>query len=215
MTGKMLGTRLKRIGAAVLLTMVALAGNAQAACVSKTVSGSEKAIPLKGLNQSLLNQSVVSRINLERCKRGLPALATASGLKKQAARHSTWMARNQRLSHKASGSFNRTLKDRLRASGVKFRTGAENIGQVHLYGIDGKRFMIRSSSDCHFTSGGRRIGRHSYRSLAGFIVQKWMDSPSHRKNILSRNLRFSGVGAGVQPSSKHCGAVFVTHIFAG
>ena len=164
----------------------------------------------------MLDKAVVARVNAERCRRGLPALTTASGLRKQAARHSQWMARSQKLSHKASGSFNRSLTDRLRASGVKFRTGAENIGWVHLYGIDGSRFMIRSSEQCHFTTnGGRRIGRHSYNSLANLIVRKWMESPGHRKNILRKNLRYSGVGAGVQPASKYCGSVFLTHIFAG
>lgn len=212
----MRGIILKALGVAAILSLTALPQAATAACAAKEVSGAEKAIPVKGLNQSLLDKAVVARVNAERCRRGLPALTTASGLRKQAARHSQWMARSQKLSHKASGSFNRSLTDRLRASGVRFRTGAENIGWVHLYSIDGNRFMIRSSDQCHFTtSGGRRIGRHSYNSLASLIVRKWMESPGHRKNILRRNLRYSGVGAGVQPASKYCGSVFLTHIFAG
>ncbi|MCK8464007.1 CAP domain-containing protein [Aliiroseovarius sp. S1339] len=212
----MLGKTLKTLGAAVLLSLASLSVAAAASCTVPKISGAEKAIPIKGLNQTLLDKSVAARVNAERCRRGLPALAPASGLRKQAARHSKWMARSQKLSHKASGAFSRTLKDRLRASGVRFRTGAENIGWVHLYGIDGNKFMIRSSQQCHFTTnGGRRIGRHSYNSLASLIVRKWMESPGHRKNILARKLRYGGVGAGVQPGSKYCGSVFLTHIFAG
>lgn len=212
----MFGNTLKTLSVATLLSLAALPGTATAACSIKNVAGAEKAIPNKGLNQGLLDRAVVARVNAERCRRGLPALTTASGLRKQAARHSQWMARSQKLSHKASGSFKRSLTDRLKASGVRFRTGAENIGWVHLYGIDGSRFMIRSSQQCHFTTnGGRRIGRHSYNSLASLIVRKWMESPGHRKNILRKNLRYSGVGAGVQPASKYCGSVFLTHIFAG
>lgn len=212
----MFGNTLRTLGVAALLSFAALPEAAAAACTVAKVAGAEKPIPNKGLNQGLLDKAVVARVNAERCRRGLPALTTTSGLRKQAARHSQWMARSQKLSHKASGSFNRTLTDRLRASGVRFRTGAENIGWVHLYGIDGNKFMIRSSQQCFFTTkSGRRIGRHSYNSLASLIVRKWMDSPGHRKNILGRKLRYSGVGAGVQPSAKYCGSVFLTHIFAG
>ena len=212
----MLGNALRTLSTAAILSVAAIVSPADAACSMKRVQGVEKAIPSKGLNQSLLDRAVVSRVNVERCKRGLSPLKPISGLRKQAAKHSTWMAQRQKLSHKASGSFNRSLSDRLKASGVRFRTGAENIGMVHLYGIDGRRFMIRSSDQCHFTGkGGRRIGRHSYDSLAKLVVRKWMESPGHRKNILGKKLRYSGVGAGVQPRSKHCGSVFLTHIFAG
>ncbi|UWQ14568.1 hypothetical protein K3556_01355 [Aliiroseovarius sp. M344] len=212
----MFGNVLKTLSVAALLSLANPTSAAATSCSVAKASGAEKVIPVKGLNQGLLDKAVVARVNAERCRRGLPALTTASGLRKQAARHSQWMARSQKLSHKASGSFNRSLTDRLRASGVRFRTGAENIGWVHLYGIDGNRFMIRSSEQCHFTTnGGRRIGRHSYNSLASLIVRKWMESPGHRKNILRKNLRYSGVGAGVQPGSKYCGSVFLTHIFAG
>ncbi|WP_371170850.1 CAP domain-containing protein [Aliiroseovarius sp. 2305UL8-7] len=212
----MFGTALKTLGVATAMSITLFASSADAACAVKRVQGVEKSIPNKGLNQALLEKAVVSRVNAERCKRGLNPLKPISGLRKQAAKHSTWMARSQKLSHKASGSFRRSLSDRLKASGVRFRTGAENIGMVHLYGIDGRRFMIRSSEQCHFTAkNGGRIGRHSYDSLAKLVVRKWMESPGHRKNILGKKLRYSGVGAGVQPRSKHCGSVFLTHIFAG
>ncbi|MHA6265365.1 CAP domain-containing protein [uncultured Aliiroseovarius sp.] len=207
---------LKSLSVFVLVAFAGLTGTAEAGCTIKKVAGAEKSIPVKGLNQSLLDRVIVERVNAERCRRGLPALTPTSGLRKQATRHSAWMARSQKLSHKANGTNRRSLTDRLRASGVRFRTGAENIGMVHLYGIDGRNFMIRSSEQCSFTTrDGRQIGRHSYNSLAKLVVRKWMESPGHRKNILARKMRYSGVGAGVQPRSGYCGAVFLTHIFAG
>ncbi len=209
-------TTLRSVAVALGISFMTFATTANASCAVKKISGAEKAITVNGLNQSLLNRAVIERVNAERCKRSLSPVKTAPGLREQATRHSTWMARHQKLSHKASGGFKRSLKDRLRASGVRFRTGAENIGWVHLYAIDGHNFVIRSSQKCHFiANGGRRVGRHSYNSLASLIVRKWMESPGHRKNILGKQLRYSGVGAGIQPGSQYCGSVFLTQIFAG
>lgn len=194
----------------------AFSTTADAGCSSKRVSGENKPVPAAGLNQALLDKLIIDQVNLERCRRGLSVLQLNTGLRTQAANHSKWMAQSQTLSHKARSGSAKRLKDRLRKSGVRFRTGAENIGMVPLYNIARKRFLIRSSSACQFTStNGHTLGRHSYRSLANLIVREWMASSGHRKNILSRKMRFAGSGAAVQPRAKHCGAVFLTQIFAG
>lgn len=201
---------------AATLVFLTFSNSADAACSIKRIAGENKSVPAGSLNQTLLDKLIVDQVNLERCRRGLPKLQLNSGLRKQATHHSNWMARAQKLSHKAGAGTARQLKDRLRGSGIRFRTGAENIGMVPLYDIAGKRFLIRSSFACQFTSNnGRVLGRHSYRSLANLIVREWMGSSGHRKNILSRKMRFTGSGAAVQPRAKHCGAVFLTQIFAG
>ncbi|WP_424941112.1 CAP domain-containing protein [Aliiroseovarius sp. S253] len=189
---------------------------AQAKCGVQRVAGAEKTISYKKLNQSLLDAAILAEVNFYRCKHGLSKLTPASGLRKQASKHSLWMARSGKLSHKATSGSSRTLSSRLKSSGQKFKTGAENIGVMRLYNIDGRRFLIRSSGKCVFTTpAGKPIGRHSYRSLAQLAVREWMESPGHRKNILRRNLRHTGAGGGIRPNSRHCGAVFLTQIFLG
>lgn len=211
---KLFNMKAAMLSAALLVSW--LPTTASASCATMKVAGAEKQISNKGLNQALLDRAIVSHVNIERCRRGLSALKTSAGLRKQAAGHSAWMARKQKLTHKATGSTRRSLKDRLKASGLKFRTGAENIGMVHLYGIDGRHFLIKSAQNCQFaTRDGRAIPRHTYDSLARLVVKKWMESPGHRKNILKRGLRYSGIGGGVQTKSDYCGSVFLTHIFAG
>lgn len=198
------------------LTIVVTPNSAHAKCAVQRVSGEEKIISSKRLNQAKLDAAILAQVNFYRCKHGLAKLAPASGLRRQASKHSVWMARSGKLSHKASGGSSRTLSKRLKSSGLKYKTGAENIGVMRLYNIDGRRFMIRSSGKCVFTTpSGKPIGRHSYRSLAQLAVREWMESPGHRKNILRRNLRHTGAGAGIRPNSRHCGAVFLTQIFSG
>lgn len=208
--------QLWRLILAASLTFLTFGGAADAACTFKRIAGESKSVPNGNLSQALLDKLIADQVNLERCRRGLPELKLNAGLRKYAANHAKWMAKTQKLSHNASQGPARRLKDRLRGSGIRFRTGAENIGMVPLYNIARKRFLIRSSSACQFTTkNGRVLGRHSYRSLANLIVREWMASSGHRKNILSRKIRFTGSGAAIQPHAKHCGAVFLTQIFAG
>ncbi|WP_432448304.1 CAP domain-containing protein [Aliiroseovarius marinus] len=201
--------------AAAALSVSLFAGQAHAACAVKHVPGSEKSISHKGLNQALLERAILANINAERCRRGLSPLASNAGLRKQAARHSAWMASARRLSHKATRG-NRSLNARLKASGMRYRAGAENIGVMNVYNIHGRHFMIRAASSCNFTTtSGQRINKHSYASLARLATRLWMESPGHRKNILKRNVSYSGIGGAIQPAAAHCGEVFLTHIFAG
>lgn len=189
---------------------------AQAKCSVQRVAGEEKPISYKQLNQALLDAAILAQVNFYRCKHGLPKLAAASGLRKQASKHSKWMAKAGKLSHQATSGTTRNLKGRLKSSGLKYKTGAENIGVMRLYNIDNRQFLIRSSGKCVFTTpSGQPIGRHSYRSLARLAVREWMESPGHRRNILRRNLRYTGAGGGVRPSAQYCGAVFLTQIFSG
>ncbi|MGM9402563.1 CAP domain-containing protein [Aliiroseovarius sp. KMU-71] len=189
---------------------------AQAKCSVQRVAGEEKSISYKQLNQAILDAAILAQVNFHRCKHGLPKLTAASGLRKQASKHSKWMAKSGKLSHQASSGTTRSLKGRLKSSGLKYKTGAENIGVMRLYNIDNRQFLIRSSGKCVFTTpSGQPIGRHSYRSLATLAVREWMESPGHRRNILRRNLRHTGAGAEVRPNSQYCGAVFLTQIFSG
>ncbi|KPN63897.1 hypothetical protein AKJ29_14535 [Aliiroseovarius crassostreae] len=54
-------------------------------------------------------------------------------MSKQALAHSKWMAKSRKLPHKRRT----TLMARLKGAGVRFKTGAENIGLFSLHRIDG------------------------------------------------------------------------------
>ncbi|MDA5095380.1 CAP domain-containing protein [Aliiroseovarius sp. KMU-50] len=196
---------------AATLTLASL-GAAEAGCKLQSVSGANASLPTKRVNVSLLNAAILSEVNYVRCKHGRAPLKAAKGMTKQADAHSKWMARAQRLTHKGRS----TLTGRLKGSGVRFRTGAENIGVFHVYRIDGVMTRDIDIRSCRIAyMDGSTVPRHSYASLAKMAVNYFMDSPKHRKNLLHRGVGLVGNGSGIDLKAKRCGKIYMTQIFAG
>lgn len=174
-------------------------------------------VPAKGINQSLLDEAIRVEVNYHRCRAGLPALGRAGpALVKQAEKHSRWMAKTQQLTHRSTVAGSATLKQRLKKAGLRFKTGAENIGMVHRYQIDNKRFKIVNSGACQFTTyQGQPLPAHSYASLARHVVNLWMNSPGHRKNILNRQVTKMSSAVAFDPNAQYCGRFWLTQKFVG
>ncbi len=202
------------VGAVVCLTLPSVA-DACSRAVSKAAT--QNVVPTGNINQTLLNEAVRAEVNFHRCRAGLPAVASAgASLTKEAHGHSRWMAKRQKLSHKSTVRGRSTLMQRFRATGLRFRTGSENIGMVHRYRIDSKRFQIVDASRCKFRlSNGQPLPAHTYASLARQIVDLWMSSPGHRKNILDRQARKVSAGVAFDPKAKYCGRFWLTQNFIG
>lgn len=82
-----------------------------------------------------------------------------------------------------------TLNKRL-TSGLKFKTRSENIGMVHWYQVDSKRFQIVNASQCKLQlSNGQPLPAHSDAILVRHIVDLWMNSPVHRKKTLDHSAK--------------------------
>lgn len=194
------------------LALVATLSTAEAGCRLQAVSGANQALPAKNVNLSLLNAALVAEVNYARCTKGLSALKGVAALSKQADGHSKWMARSRQLTHKGRNS----LGGRLKGSGVRFRTGAENIGVFHVYQIDGVMTRDVDIRNCRIVyMDGKTVPRHSYASLAKMSVRYWMASSKHRKNLLSRKIQLVGNGSGIDSKAARCGKIYMTQIFAG
>ncbi len=200
----------------VSLTIVLTVGAAQA-CSRKPVSGGAQLIDAsRKINQRLLDRAILSEVNYERCRAGLSPVRSEPRLIKAAAGHSAWMAKARRVSHKSTVSGRQTVRARIKRTGIKIRTGAENIGMVHRFKVDNVNFLIRNASSCQFaTHGGQPIPQHSYASLARTIVKFWMNSHGHRANILNRQVRMMGTAAALDKSAEYCGTYYITQDFAG
>jgi len=193
-----------------------LASGAEAGCRRPDLSRAKKEIPAGRIDQSLLDTAILAEVNYERCRHGLPKLAAEPRLRRTAERHSQWMASAKLVSHNSTVAGRRSLRDRLKGSGIKFRAGAENIGMLHYFQLDGQVFLVRNAAACEFASqGGTPLPRHSYQSLARSAVRYWMASPGHRKNILNRNVTMMGSAASVDHTASYCGTVYLTQNFAG
>ncbi|OYX42810.1 MAG: hypothetical protein B7Z02_10825 [Rhodobacterales bacterium 32-67-9] len=198
------------------MLLVTAAGSA-AACSRAAVPGAQAPIRAEGrIDQGLVDAAIRAEVNYHRCRAGLQPLAEAGGLRKVAGQHAKWMARAHRLSHRSKTPGQATPVARLKASGLRFRAGSENIGQIARFQIDGRSFRIADAAGCGFLGGdGRAIPPHSYASLARTIVNLWMESSAHRSNILDRKVSRLGSGVGFDAKAPYCGNYYVSQSFAG
>jgi uncharacterized protein YkwD len=209
--------RSARAAAAIAAIVVMSAASAASACSRVALGGTGAVInPGKGINAALIDAAILSELNYHRCEAGRSALEPNSGLRGIAATHADWMADTGTVSHDSRVAGQSTLRARMSTSGVKFRSGSENIGMVHRYQVEGAPFKIRNASACQFTrSGGKAIAAHSYGSLAREMVDLWMASSHHRHNILDPKVSMVGSAVAFNGSMPHCGQYFLSQNFAG
>jgi len=142
-------------------------------------------------------------VNEERAKQKLPALAWNDRLATIAGKHSGDMAERHYVAHDSPEG--RRFTDRYRAGGFEcgirvgntIYTGAENIALNHLYNsvtiVNGRRIYHWNSAD----------------TIARRAVTNWMNSPGHRRNILTPQWKNEGIGVTIAPDNK----VYVTQNF--
>lgn len=197
--------------------IVVLSASTASSCQRTTVSGTNVAIPMRGkISTGLLNTAILHEVNYTRCRAGLPALKSESRLTNAASKHSKWMARNQHLSHKSTMSGQGTPRDRMKRTGLQFKTGSENISKMYYYQLAGQPFYVKDAGACKFTDQkGRAISQHSYATLARAAVKLWADSPKHRVNLMDQRMRVTATAVAVDPKAKHCGTIYLTQNFIG
>ena len=206
----------KIFGAAIV--MLVAAASVASACSRDIPRGAQaRVVPTSSIDQTLFDRAVRAEVNFHRCRAGLPEMARASDrLGAVAQSHADWMAATQKLTHRSGVPGRSTVAQRIAASGRPHRVGAENLGMVHRYQIDNRRFRILDSRTCQFAGQtGQPLPAHSYASLARHIVQLWLDSPGHRKNLLHRDLRRVTHRVAFDPKAQHCGRYWITQEFIG
>lgn len=150
-----------------------------------------------------LERQIHILINNERRNKGLSPLSWNATLAGIARKHSQDMATKDYFSHESREGHD--FSYRYRQGGyscavpVKERiyTGAENIFQNNLY----DRVV--------YVDGAARHDWNSAKKIAETTVQGWMNSPGHRKNILTPHWRSEGIGIAVAPDGK----VYITQNF--
>lgn len=195
--------------------VIAIAATTASACTKDYPAGADQMVPAR-IDQRLLDATVRAEVNYHRCRAGLSQLGPAqTALVEVAAVHSQWMARSGNLSHRSTVRGQTSLTDRIRAAYVEARKGAENIGMVHRYQIDGQHFRIVDSGSCSFASqSGERLPAHSYASLARHAVALWMNSDGHRRNILDPGVTRVSTAAAFG-EGQYCGQFWLTQNFVG
>jgi len=126
-----------------------------------------------------IEKRAFEQTNAVRLRHGLPALSWDSDVCLMSRTHSESMARLNFFSHVTPNG--RRLRDRARAAGIlRYSVLAENIAY-----------------------------NQGYDDPGAFAVERWMSSPKHRDNILSKEFRAMAIGTYVGPD----GSVYLTQTF--
>jgi uncharacterized protein YkwD len=197
---------------ALLLTgMLLLAGTAPLAFAENTASSGNAAgkAPAASRGQkpsidaSALAKRIHTRINAERGRNGLSSLAWDDALSRIAAMHSRDMADRKYLSHDSpeGNGFPVRYRQAGYACGIRIgnviHTGSENIALSHLYD---SITTVNAIEYYHWISIDK---------IAEGVANGWMNSPGHRKNILTPHWKHEGIGVMIGPDDK----VYVTQNF--
>ncbi len=150
-----------------------------------------------------LEKQIHALINEERKKQGLSPLARDTALSRIARKHSRDMAKRSYFDHISPEGRDfayRYSQEGYRCSvpvGATVYMGAENIAQNNLY-------------DSVTTVNGEAFYNwNSLTKIAETTVRGWMNSPGHRKNILTPYWRNEGIGVVIAPDDK----VYITQNF--
>jgi uncharacterized protein YkwD len=121
-------------------------------------------------NDTALRAELYESVNDARAERGVPRLQRSAGLHRAASAHAADMANRSYYSH--TSPEGRTVDERLAAAGAA---------------CDGSETLFRTTATTDATSEA---------AFADTVVSRWLDSPAHRRVILSPHLA-TGFGVAV------------------
>jgi uncharacterized protein YkwD len=159
--------------------------------------------PQPKISITSLEKQIHAMINRERKKNGLSQIALNDKLSGISRKHSRDMAKRAYFDHRSPEGHDflyRYGQDGYKcsiSSGGRIYMGAENIALNHLYAsvttVNGEHFYDWNSEE----------------KIADTTVQGWMNSPGHRKNILTPLWNNEGIGISISSDDK----VYITQNF--
>jgi ankyrin repeat protein len=152
-------------------------------------------------NLQKLQSMIHHKVNLKRKEHGLPSYQYDKELEDLALSHSADMALKQYFAHINQEGENPT--QRAVRMGIDVEIQRDGTVQV---GIAENLFMCsKMRTVSYYLEGGiKKVSRqwHDEESLTDMIVDGWMNSPGHRKNMLSETLRSEGLGLSISKDLK-------------
>lgn len=156
-------------------------------------------IVFERVDLNLLAAAIFHETNRRRANHKLPSLAFDAAARRAANLQAQLMAQTGDVSHEHPGNpQHATLSKRLAGVGLNPRFAAENLAYTfavqyrsgdHLYVREENGEKIHS-----YKPAGPPLAPHTYISFAKTVVDQWLNSPGHRRNLLHREPKFLGVG---------------------
>ena len=171
----------------------------------------------EAIDQWRFDAALPHAVNSERCRRGVMPLIADPALARAASYHSGDMVRHDFFDHASPVEGRATLRERYSQVGADYARAAENIATLSLYAVGDRHFVQRDAAACDFafTPDGPSIPRHTYASAAESLLENWMESGGHRRNILHPEMTRHGAGVALKPDPRICGTLIVVQNFAG
>lgn len=148
-------------------------------------------IDFNDIDIRLAHAAIFFMTNKIRVEHGLQPLAYLEELECAAWNHAKHMVEGNFFSHTDNHNSGwREVGDRYRQCGIVNPNGAENIATE--FGLEYQAGTPLYVLDKHngvfsYTPNGEPLPARTYLSLAEVLLESWMNSPGHRKNILSEN----------------------------
>lgn len=161
---------------------------------------SQELVTPETFDAQLLQIALFHATNATRVKHGRPALTYDVRLARAAQLHTERMIKLRFISH--TDPHDPTLanpSDRARFMGIANPYLAENLATQATIDYRAGESVYPRPGRGHFsrTPDGPIIPARTYAQLADVLMQQWMDSPGHRKNILSADALQLGCGASI------------------
>ncbi len=163
------------------------------------VNSTNQRIDIHNFDAHLLAQLVHDGVNEVRQGKGASSLREDSILLAAATDQNIYQLKHDVLSHYQENPNKKTVKERVDTFGGTYSTVGEN---VQYQGM-----MVRQWSD-----GRKEIMTDSYNNMADTIVQNWVNSPGHYRNMINQDFTRSGTAIGWNPENN---SIFATQVFAG
>jgi len=171
----------------------------------------------RDLDTALLDRAILFHTNRARCDAGLNPLMPDPALRTVATGHSADMVRLGFFGHTSPVAGKATVSDRLNRRGVRFRGAAENLAtSKRLAILSGQPVYPIPGQRCGFsmTPTGPALPVRSYDGLARNLVDRWIASPGHRRNLMNPGYTRHGASGVIDPGARLCESINATQLFA-
>ncbi len=162
----------------------------------------QAAIDYAKFDQLLLVAAIFQETNRVRRQLGLVPFTHLPKLDEAADLKATIGVLQGELSHENPLPLTATPADRVRAAGLSYRQVAENIARLGILDLPAGNTQLglgvrkRQGRDEYYQLETKRtVESRTYAGFAAAVVQAWMNSPSHRANILNPEYASLGCGA--------------------
>ena len=162
---------------------------------------------------------LIEQTNVIRKKHHLIPFTSDSCLTQIARKHSKEMTKLGYFSHESPNLKNKTMDQRFGNAAIPLINVClgENLGVDYVLKISNIPYYREQDGDETIyinAKTGRKIHKQTYDEFAKTMVQQWMDSPPHRKNILNPQFSKIGIGASIGLYNQFQ-SVFITQNFLG